>query len=554
MRSVLALGFACWLSACATSTQHHAPDRILVGGVVWTADEARPRATAIAIRGEHIAAVGSDAELLALRGPDTVVEPLDGALVCPGFIDSHLHFLQREQVQIDDDDTLDEVAERVKSYAAARPSQPWITGRGWGYALFPARFPHRRYLDAMLPDRPLVLSERDGHMSVCNTRALALAGITRDTLDPEHGRIVRDAEGEPTGELQESAMGLVGQLVPAASDEELYASYLALQDRAASFGLTSVCNANFSERALELIERARAEGKLKLRFRYAVPFEADASDADFGRWKALEARFPPEWVSFGCAKGMLDGVVDARTAAMFEPFTNGENGIAMWEQGALDATAERYDRAGFQLLFHAIGDRAVSMGLSAFEHVQRATGPRDRRPRIEHAEVVRDADLPRFVATGAIASTQALFATPDATTLENYSPLLGPERARIANAFSRFDDAGVRQAFGSDFPVFSMEVRTGLYVACARKTLAGTPAEGYFPEFALTPEAALRHFTLDGAYANHWEHNRGSLTPGKLADLVVLSTDILSGPPERLLTTRVLATYIGGRPSYRAPQ
>jgi predicted amidohydrolase YtcJ len=441
----------------------------------------------------------------------------------------------------------------VKAYAAARPSQPWITGRGWGYALFPERVPHRRHLDAMLPDRPLVLSERDGHMSVCNTRALALAGITRDTPDPEHGRIVRDAQGEPTGELQESAMGLVGQLVPAASDDELYASFLELQDRAASFGLTSVCNASFSARALDLIERARAEGKLKLRFRYAIPFEKDASDADFARWSALEARFPQEWVSFGCAKGMLDGVVDARTAAMFEPFTNGENGIAMWEQGALDAAAERYDRAGYQLLFHAIGDRAVSIGLSAFEHVQRTVGPRDRRPRIEHAEVVRDTDLPRFVATGSIASTQALFATPDATTLENYSPLLGPERARIANAFSRFDAAGVRQAFGSDFPVFSMEVRTGLYVACARKTLAGVPADGYFPEFRITPEAALRHFTIDGAYANYWERDRGSLTTGKLADLVILSSDILSGPPELLLKTRVLATYVGGRPSYRAP-
>lgn len=542
------------LAACSTRAlrvPEQPAERAFVGGRIWTANDAQPWASALAVRDGRIVAVGSDAEVRALCGSDTQVEALEGRLVTPGFIDSHLHFLQREQVQIEEADVLDDVAQRVREYAAARPDQEWIIGRGWGYSLFPGGAPHRRYLDAMLAERPLVLTERDGHMSVCNSKALELAGVTRDTPDPEHGRIVRDERGEPTGELQESAMGLVSRLIPRASDEELLQSFLRLQERAASYGLTSVCNANHSPRSLELLEQLLPRGGSRLRFRFAVPFEADATEQDFSEWRALQAPFPREWVSFGCAKGMLDGVVDAQTAAMFEPFTTGVNGIAMWEQDALNAAAARYDAEGFQLLFHCCGDRATDMALTAFEHVERTNGPRDRRPRVEHAEVVREQDLARFRQLGAIASTQALFATPDATTLENYSPLLGPARASIANAFKRFDDAGVRQAFGSDFPVFSMEVLNGVYVAAARKTVSGTPTEGYFPEHRISVEAALRHFTIDGAFANFLERDCGSLEVGKFADLVVLSDDLFAPPLERVLATEVVLTVVGGRDSFR---
>ena len=539
------------LAACR-STSQFAIDRAFVGGRVWTGNDARPWATAVAVRGDRLAVVGSDDEVRALCDATTEVIDLHGEFVCPGFIDAHLHFLQPEQIEIDEADSLATIQGKVREYAAANPQAEWLVGRGWGYAAFPGNAPDKRYLDEVVADRPLVLEERDGHMSVCNGKALALAGITRDTPDPEHGRIVHDANGEPTGELQESAAHLVWKLVPDPSAEQMYSSLKRTLDRAASYGLTSACQASFSREDLPIFERVIAEGGMKLRFYWSVPFERDATDADFSKWRALQDDFPRELVKFGCAKGFVDGVVDAQTAAMFEPYTTGANGIAMWTQADLDATAARYDRAGFQILLHAIGDRAIHMALDAYQHVRDTNGPRDSRHRVEHIEVPALADVPRFRELGVIASTQALFANPDQTTLENYSPLLGPERAANACAFKLFDDAGAVQAFGSDWPVFSMEVLKGIYCAATRMTPQGTPPGGYFPQHRISVEAALRHFTRDAAFACFDERDKGTLEPGKFADFVVLSDDILEQPPERVLATRVIRTVMGGRDTFRA--
>lgn len=526
------------------------PERAFVGGAIWTGDPAQPWATALAVRDGRLSAVGSDTEVRAMCAGSTEIVELDGRFVCPGFIDAHLHFLVPDQVELEESNELAEIQASVADYARAHPSAEWIVGRGWGYGSFPGNAPHRAQLDAVMSDRPVLLYERDGHMALANSRALELAGVDRASADPEHGRIVRDARGEPTGELHESAVGLVARLVPEHDVEDLYATFLSLQDRAASYGLTSVHNASYDPEVLPLLERAIGTDGLKLRFYWVVPFVAEASEADFAEWRALQERFPPELVRFGGAKGMLDGVVDAQTAAMFEPFTTGQNGIAMWEQEELDRTAARYDGAGFQILLHAIGDRAIAMALDAYESVQRENGARDRRPRIEHIEVPRLADLPRFRELGVIASTQALFAEPDQTTLVNYSPLLGPERAARANAFKLFDDAGAVQAFGSDWPVFSMEVLRGIYCAATRQTPEGTPPGGYFPEHRIPVEAALRHFTRDAAYASFEEHEKGTLEVGKRADFVVLSENILSVPPERILTTRVVRTVMDGRDTH----
>jgi predicted amidohydrolase YtcJ len=546
LHALLALG-ALALAACAAPVE-----RAFVGGKLWTGDPAHPWATALAVRGDRLAAVGSDAQIRVLCTSATEVVDLHGRFVCPGFIDAHLHFLVPEQLELDETDGLDDLQRKLRDYASAHRESAWIAGRGWGYAAFPNNAPHKRYLDQVVGDRPVILEERDGHMAVCNSKALELAGVTRDTRDPEHGRIVRDERGEPTGELQEAATGLVSKLVPDPSDEELYGSLLHLFDRAASYGLTSACNASYSPDALRAVKRAARDGRAKLRFYWAVPFERDASDADFAKWRALQDDVPRELVEFGCAKGFVDGVVDAQTAAMFEPYTTGRNGIAMWEQRDLDETAARYDRAGFQILLHAIGDKAIAMALDAYEHVRAVNGPRDSRHRIEHIEVPRLSDLPRFRELGVIASTQALFAEPDQTTLVNYSPLLGPERASHANAFKLFDDAGAVQAFGSDWPVFSMEVLHGIYCAASRTTREGTPAGGYFPEHKISVEAALHHFTVDAAYACFDERVKGSLAAGKLAEFVVLSDDILEPPLERVLATRVLLTVMGGRETFRA--
>ncbi len=552
MTRLLALFVAAGLAACQ-STPSVSAERVFVGGRIWTGNDRQPWVSALAVRADRLVAVGSDADVRAMCGANTEVVDLRGRFVCPGFIDAHLHFLVREQLEIDEADDVAAIQRSMREYAALNPSSPWIIGRGWGYAAFPDNAPHKRYLDEALADRPVVLRERDGHMSVCNSMALALAGITRDTPDPEHGRIVKDANGEPTGELQESAASLVGRLLPSPTAEERHASLVRLLDRAASYGLTSACQASYSSEDLPIFERVIREDGMKLRFYWAIPFEADAGDGDFVAWRDLQKRFPAQLIKFGCAKGMLDGVVDAQTAAMFEPYTTGKNGIAMWQQPALDAAVARYDRAGFQVMLHAIGDRAIHMALDAYAHARRVNPPRDSRHRIEHIEVPALADLPRFRELGVIASTQALFANPDKTTLENYSPLLGPERASIANAFKLFDDAGAVQAFGSDWPVFSMEVLTGIYCAATRMTPEGTPAGGYFPEHRITVEAALRHFTRDAAFACFDERDKGTLERGKFADFVVLSQNIVEQPAERVLGARVLRTVMGGHDSYLVP-
>lgn len=527
-------------------------DKIFVGARIWTGDPALPWAEALAVKGEFLTAVGTQSEVLAAKDANTKVIDLNGNFIVPGFNDAHLHFLVRDQVLIEEADGLEKMQQRISEFAGTHPEAPWILGRGWGYASFPDKIPHRKYLDAALADRPVIIEERDGHMVLVNSKALEIAKITRNTPDPEHGRIVKDANGEPTGELQEHAVDLVWTFIPAAGEQENYATLKRLLDRAASYGLTSVQNASMNEDSLPVYERAVSEGAFKIRFYWAVPFERDADAKDFNYYHSLSQKFPKRLMKFGAAKGMLDGVVDAQTAAMFEPYTTGKNGIAMWKQDDLNRTAALYDKQGYQIMLHAIGDKAISMALDAYEYVARKNGARDRRDRVEHVEVPRLIDIPRFKQLGVIASTQALFANPDKTTLENYVPLIGPQRASRANAFKLFDDAGVRQAFGSDWPVFSMEVLRGIYCAATRKTPAGTPADGFHAENRIPVEAALRHFTSDAAYASFDETVKGTLTAGKYADFVVLSENILNPPAERILKTRVLMTVMGGKTTYQA--
>ncbi len=554
-RACIAVGLslaAALLSISALARAAQPAERIYVNGRVWTGSEAQPWAQALAVRGERLLAVGSDADVRRLRGPRTEVVDLRGAFVAPGFNDAHLHFLVIPQIELEDGLTLAELQRRVADFAREHPQAAWITGRGWGYTSFPERVPRRQHLDAIVPDRPVWLVQRDGHMALANSKALALAGVTRATPDPEHGVIERDAQGEPTGELKESAMTLVARLLPAPSAEERSAALLKLLERAASCGLTSVQNASFDPDDLEAFERAQREGRLKLRVSFSPVFEAQTVASTLAQARALRKRFPAGGpIEVTSVKGLLDGTVDARTAALFEPYVGGGRGLPFWKQYELDRAVARFDREGFQVRLHAIGDQAIRMALDAFERAARANGTTGRRHRVEHVEVPHPDDLPRFKALGVVASTQALFANPDSTTLDNYAVLLGRERSARANAFRRFDEAGAVQAFGSDWPVFSMEVLRGVYCAAARRTAEGTPREGWFPEQRISVEAALRHFTRDAAWAEFAEARKGTLEPGRLADFVVLSEDVTLPPLERVLQARVLRTVMGGRETWR---
>lgn len=533
------------------------PEAVFHNARVFTADLQRPWVEAFAVAGGRIASVGTSREVLALAGPNTRRVDLGGAFVSPGFGDSHLHFmsgsLTLNAVTLDGLTRLEEIQARIAAYAKANPGATWITGRGWNYGAFPGNLPHRRWLDEVAPDRPAFMEGYDGHTGWANTRALALAGITRDTKDPANGVIVRDAQGEATGALKEAAQGLVRRLVPKPTEDDKYRALRAGLDLAASYGLTFAHNAGFDVTDLPVYERVMREGGLKVRFYNALPFRADPDEATLARYKDLRAKYADPLFRFGAIKALADGVVESKTAWMLEPYASGGGtGIPNYTPEELARGVAVFDREGFQIFIHAIGDRAIRTTLDAYEKAAKVNGTSGRRHRVEHIEAPQLADIARFKPLGVIASTQALFASPDENTLGAYAPALGPDRAARAMAFKAIDDSGAVQAFGSDWPVFSMEVLRGIYCAVTRQTPEGVPPGGWQPQSRISPEAALRHFTADGAWAGFSEKNFGRIVPGLLADFVVLSRDITKGPPKDILTTRVLLTVLGGKETYRA--
>ncbi|MCM2309873.1 MAG: amidohydrolase [Steroidobacteraceae bacterium] len=532
-----------------------APERIYINARVWTADAAQPAAEAFAVADGRFMAVGSNAVVRALAGPATETIDLGGRRVVPGFIDTHWHLPARRSARLDNAGSVAVIQQRLVEYAQGLPGDGWIVGRGWMPTDFPNRTAHRSYLDTVFPDRPVVLRDRDGHQALANTRALSLAGVTRDSADPPDGRIERDASGEPTGLLKEGAAGLVTGLLPSLSADDTYQLLLEELQAAASFGLTSLTDATdvgLTDNERGAVERALAEDRLTVNYRAALPLEVDTPPERLARYAALRDSTRGQLLSYGFAKGMIDGTVDAKTAVMLEPYVGGGNGTAFLPQDDLNRTVAAYDRAGIQVILHAIGDGAIRMALDSYEHTARLNGPRDSRHRVEHVEVPALADLPRFAKLGVIAATQAIFATPDTATLENYVPNIGPERASRAQPFRKFDDAGVVQAFGSDYPVYPMDPLLGIYTAVTRQTRDGTPAGGWFPENRIDVETALRHYTRDAAYASFDETRTGSISAGKYADFVVLSHDILAAPAQQILDTRVLLTVLRGRETHRA--
>jgi predicted amidohydrolase YtcJ len=531
-------------------------DQVFVNGRIWTGDQGRPSAEAIAIAGDRIVFVGSTTEVLERADAGARRTDLEGRRVLPGFNDAHWHFWASPQGAFYMAGGLQEFQRRLKELADNSPHGSWIANTGWAYADFPGNLPHRKYIDAIVPDRPVWIDARDGHMGLANTKALELAGITRGTVAPPHSRIECDADGELTGEFKGiPAMKLVTSLIPPATPEEVRKIFTALQASAASHGITSVQNLQqWNDTELEVVETAAAQGQLKTRIYAAVTLKPSQTEGQFAWIKYLREKHVGPLLKFGCVKTWLDGTIDARTALMREEYVGGGQGESNWSQADLNHAAAAHDRAGLQLMLHATGDGATGMALEAFEYAQRQNGIRDARFRIEHIDIPTAEDLTRLKAVGGIASSQPNFAYPDETVTENYSVLLGPERAKRAEAFKDIDDAGLCQPFGSDYPVSSMDTLRAIHTAMTR-TLRGVPgAKPWQPHQRISLEAALRHFTQDGAYASFDEHEKGTLSPGKLADFVVLSEDIFDDPERRLLTAQVAMTVMGGAVTYQASQ
>ena len=538
-------------------------DLILTNGRIWTADVPRPWAEALAVRDGRLVLVGTTAEATALRGPKTEVLDAGGRLVLPGFNDSHIHLvegaLSLDEVDLIEDQSLEAVQTRIKAFAAADPKSAWVRGHGWLYGSFPGGLPTKAQLDLVVADRPAYMECYDGHSGWANSKALALAGITKSSGDPENGVIVRDARtGEPTGALKEAARALVKAKIPVPDVEARYRLLLRALQKLNSQGITSVQDARTDSASLQseipLFERAIREGKLTVRIAAAVQMKEGAYEGPIAEARRLLGLHDDALLRCGRVKGYVDGVIEAHTAAMLTPYSDDASfglGLANWTPEGLNAAVIAADKAGLQVYLHAIGDRGVRMALDAHEAAAKANGPRDRRGRIEHIETIQAADYPRFRALGVIASMQPLHANPDQNNFDVWSKNAGPDRAVRGFSWGNLERAGARLVFGSDWPVVTSNVFRGLYCATTRKTREGTPADGWYPELAVSLESALRHYTIDGAYASFEEAEKGSLAVGKRADFIVLSQDLLRQGPAAILKAKVMLTAMDGRVVYR---
>ena len=531
-------------------------DLIVTNAQVYTVNTRQPRAEAVAIRGGTIAAVGSTAEIGALGGDATRVIDAGGRVVLPGLTDTHVHFiggaLGRQRVQLDDAATVEEAQRRVKAYADAHPDRTWILGGGWYYSLFGATaLPDRRLLDAVVPDRPVYLSAYDGHSSWANTKALELAGITGTTPDPANGVIVRDARTrQATGALKETAGTLVEKVIPAPTREEQLEALRQAIRYVNSLGVTRVHSAGGDAEVLELFDTLRQQQTLTLRLLVAPFINPPAVTPEvLANAEALHARYHDEWIDVGAAKFMLDGVIEAHTAAVLEPYADdpGTRGILNWEPAAYAAGVAEFDRRGFQIFTHAIGDRAIRVALDTYEAAASAAARPGKRFRIEHIESPSAADIPRFGALGVIASMQPLHATPGPNLLDVWAKAIGAERAARGWPWQRLRATGGVLAFGSDWPVVTIDPWQGLRMLRTRQALDGTPAGGWLPDERIAIEQAIEGYTLGAAVAGRRENTEGSIEVGKVADLVILSQDVLTAPPDQLAKTTVLVTIAGGR-------
>jgi predicted amidohydrolase YtcJ len=529
-----------------------AADLIILNATVHTMDPARPVASAVAVHGNRISAVGSTAEIRLLAGKQTRVVDAGGRLVLPGFNDAHVHFLmggfQLANVDLRDAKTPQEFADRIRRFAEKLPKGQWIVGGEWDHERWPgAPLPTKELVDAATTNNPVFVSRLDGHMALANSLALKLAGVTRETKEVDGGMIVRGKTGEPTGLLKDAAMAYVEKIIPDNTFEEKLVAARAATEHAVRLGVTSVQDMSTGA-DVGVYQTLLERGELKTRIYGMTPLS---------RWERIgntgvRAPFGNDMLRIGGLKAFSDGSLGSSTALFFEPYndepgTCGLPGPDMFPEGIMLKRVMEADRAGLQVIIHAIGDHANEQILSIYHQVAETNGMRDRRFRIEHAQHLRPSEIPRFGREGVIASMQPYHAIDDGRWCEGR---IGKERSKGTYAFRSLLDAGAVLAFGSDWTVAPLDPMTGIYAAVTRRTLDGKHPQGWVPEQKIGVEETVRAYTMGSAYAEFAEKVKGSITRGKLADMVMLDQDIFKIDPVEIQNTHVVLTLLDGRVVY----
>ncbi|NUR56107.1 MAG: amidohydrolase [Acidobacteria bacterium] len=529
-------------------------DLIVHNARVYAADDAGTTAEAVAVRGNKILHVGSNREILRYRRPQTTVIDARGAAVLPGFDDAHTSLiaggLAHDAIDLGDATTLEDMHERL---AAADTTTRWVVAHGWTYDRF-ADLPTRTQLDAAVSDRPAVAFSQDGHAAWLNTKALEAAGIARRTPTPPNGLIVRDARGEPTGLVKDGAIALVTRAMPPAPREaRARALRLAIRD-AHEHGVTSVQTFGETADDLDLYDAARRAGELTVRVYVVLPVSAPLSAADLATIDRAGKRFFDDpLLKTGAASIRIDGSIPSHTAALLNPYASraAATGLTYLEPAELNEVVAALDARGVQVAADAAGDRAVRMALDAFESAagRTAAPPRPRRHRVERAEIVDPDDLPRFETLGLIASLQPLYAAPE--RLQAWGRNLGAERAPLGWPARSLAAAGARLTFGTDWPNLPMDPLAGLNAAVARASTTESAEETATIDESLPLKSAINAWTSGAAWASFDDHRKGTIKPGMLADLVVLSTNIFDAKTRRLDSTTVEMTIFDGKVVYR---
>jgi predicted amidohydrolase YtcJ len=514
-------------------------------------------ATALAVSGGRISAIGSSDELRSLAAPTTRVVELNGQSVVPGFIDAHVHPIEggmaRSRCDLHDLSGADAYLEAIAAYAATHPDRPWITGGGWSLPHFPGGNPRHEPLDRILPDRPVLLYNRDGHDVWVNSAALAVAGIDSTTPDPADGRIERDPDGEPSGALHEGAIGLVERHVPSTSHQERVAGLLEGQRHLHALGITGWQEAYARPHDEAAYLDVLRSGRLTARARLALLWDSHRGTEQVDELVERREAATQAGLDAGSVKLFVDGIIENRTAVMVEPYLGADGspthnrGIPMIEPELLRTAVVELDRRGFQCHFHAIGDGGGRLALDAVEAAVVANGASDHRHHIAHLELVHPDDIGRFASIGAVANIQPFWAMLEAQMRDLRFPVLGMDRARWQFPFRSLLSAGARLAGGSDWPVTTPNPLLEIEVAVTRTDAYNRADEPLFPEERLTLDEALAAFTIGSAYVNHLDAETGSLEVGKRADLAILDPDIRDSDTGPLGEARVLATFVDGQ-------